>query len=261
MSDSLDQGALIVNLLKAIKILNPKDEISRNSIASYLYVPDTRISGHLQELKDYILIKSPTDTQRKNAGNLLEKIVALTFCGLRGLTSIKSFCSASCQYDLLVSGDTEEWEPLYRLLYMKDNQRDIVIEAKCTKAKVNDQQFARLCSLMEVNLFTTTGLGIFFTLNGATGFPKRGQTERQQKLSDARLRQALFHARTGKTVVVLDAQDIFELDKPASLIQILTRKIRDVEHLSGLVTEPCSDIFTPDLSSHLAPIISHLQGS
>ncbi|NMF59743.1 hypothetical protein [Pseudanabaena yagii] len=60
MSDSLDQGALIVNLLKAIKILNPKDEISRNSIASYLYVPDTRISGHLQELKDYILIKSPT---------------------------------------------------------------------------------------------------------------------------------------------------------------------------------------------------------
>ena len=41
MSDSLDQGALIVNLLKAIKVLNPKDEIARSSIASYLYVPDT----------------------------------------------------------------------------------------------------------------------------------------------------------------------------------------------------------------------------
>jgi hypothetical protein len=114
---------------------------------------------------------------------------------------------------------------------------------------------------MEVNLFSTTGLGIFFTLKGATGFPKRDQESRQQKLSEARLRQALFHARTGKTVVVLDAQDIFELDKPASLIQILTRKIRDVEHLSGLVTEPCSDTLTVDLPSHLAPIISHLQGS
>ena len=261
MSDSLDRGALIVNFLKALEILDPKDETSANNIASFLYTPDIRISEYLQELKAYIEIKSPTDLQRKSAGNLLETIVALTFCGLKGLTSIKSFRSASSQYDLLVSGDNLHWFPLYRLLYMKENQRDIVVEAKCTKAKVNDQQFARLCSLMEVNLFSTTGLGIFFTLKGATGFPKRDQTERQQKLSEARLRQALFHARTGKTVVVLDAQDIFELDRPASLIQILTRKIRDVEHLSGLVTEPCSDTLTADLPSHLAPIISHLQGS
>ncbi len=261
MSDSLDQGALIVNLLKAIKVLNPKDEIARSSIASYLYVPDTRISGYLQELKTYISIKFPTETQRKNAGDLLEKIVALTFCGLRGLTSIKSFRSASCQYDLLVSGDTEDWEILYRLLYMKDNQRDIVVEAKCTKAQVNDQQFARLCSLMEINLPSTTGLGIFFTLNGASGFPKRGQESRQQKLGDARLRQALFHARTGKTIIVLDSQDIFELDKTASLIQILAKKVQDVEHLSGLAIEPCSDLIAVDLPSHLAPIISHLRGS
>jgi hypothetical protein len=147
MSDSLEQGALIVNFLKALEILDPKDETSANYIASFLYTPDTRISECLQELKAYIEIKSPTDSQRKNAGNLLEKIVALTFCGLKGLTSIKSFRSASSQYDLLVSGDTLHWFPLYRLLYMKENQRDIVVEAKCTKAKVNDQQFARLCIL------------------------------------------------------------------------------------------------------------------
>jgi hypothetical protein len=260
---SIPKESLISTLLDCLYALEDYqiDEYEEMTISSFLYNPDKIISEYLQDLKDYIKIKIPTDRQRKEAGNLLEKIVAVAFCGLKGLTSIKSFHSAGPQYDLLVSGDRKQWFLLYRLFYMKENQRDIVVEAKCTEAKVNDQQFARLCSLMEINLPSTTGLGIFFTLNGASGFPKRGQESRQQKLGDARLRQALFHARTGKTIIVLDAQDIFELDKPASLIQILAGKIRDVEQLSGLAIEPCSDLIAVDLPSHLAPIISHLLGS
>ncbi|HEY9853372.1 MAG TPA: hypothetical protein V6D28_28120 [Leptolyngbyaceae cyanobacterium] len=189
MSNQQNQGDIIVNLLKALEYINPEDENSEASIASYLYVPEPRISEYLKKLKNYIELDSPNHKQRKEAGDLLEQIVALTFCGLKGLTSIKSFRSAGPQYDLLISGDSVAWFPLYRLLYMKENQRDIVVEAKCTEEKVSDQQFARLCSLMEVNLFNTTGLGIFFTLKGATGFPERGKETRQQQLSEARLRQ------------------------------------------------------------------------
>jgi hypothetical protein len=261
MGNRLNKGDLVVNLLKALEDINPEDEDSAASISSYLYVPDARISEYLIKLKNYTELKSPTPQQRREAGDLLEQIVVLTFCGLKGLTSIKSFRSAGPQYDLLVSGDTEKWFPLYRLLYMKENQRDIVVEAKCTAEKVSDQQFARLCSLMEVNLFNTTGLGIFFTLKGATGFPERGQETRQQQLSEARLRQALFHARTGKAIVVLELQDILDLNQPASLIQILIRKIKDIEHLSGLSIESCGNPIEVDLPKHLKPIVSILKTS
>jgi hypothetical protein len=80
-----------------------------------------------------------------------------------------------------------------------------------------------------------------------------------KSLSEARLRQALFHARTGKAIVVLDAQDIFELNQPASLIQILIRKIRDMEHLSGLPIESCSNPIEVDLPKHLELILSSLK--
>jgi len=246
---------IVVNFLKALEDIDQVNDGSNTTIASYLYDPDTRIPAHLKRLKAYIEQKSPTQNQRQEAGKLLEQIVFLAFRSLKGLSSVKSFSSAGPQFDLLISGDSESWLVLYKLLYMKENCRDIVVEAKCTKDKVTDQQFARLCSLMEINLFRTTGLGIFFTLNGATGFPNRDQSNRQRKLSDARLRQALFHARTGKSIIVLDSQDIFELDKPASLIQILIRKIRDIEHLSGLSIETCNP-YEVDLPKHLGTLIA-----
>ena len=246
---------LVINLLKAIEDINPEDDRQTSIIASFLYDPDTRISEYLKRLQDYLALSSPTPKQRQEAGTLLEQIAFLAFQSLKGLSSIKSFSSAGPQFDLLISGDSESWLVLYKLLYMKENSRDIVVEAKCTKEKVTDQQFARLCSLMEVSLFRTTGLGIFFTLKGATGFPDREQKNRQRKLSDARLRQALFHARTGKSIIVFDSQDIFELDKPASLIQILTRKIRDIEHLSGLSIETCNP-YEVDLPKHLGTLIA-----
>ena len=224
-------------------------------VMSYLYKPDSRISDYLQKLKVYTSLNRPTEKQRRDAGDLLEQIVVLTFLGLQGISSIKSFRSAGPQYDLLVGGDGVEWFCLCDFLFMEKNRRDIVVEAKCTKEKVSDQQFARLCSLMEINLPQTTGLGIFFTLKGATGFPRREDEVRQKQLKEARMRQVLFRAKTGKAIVVLDVEDIFALDKPASLIQILISKIRDLDHLSGLSPlEPC-EALELDLPRHLAPLV------
>lgn len=173
-------GELVVRLLEALENLNPDDDQSSNQIASYLYKPDTRIAGYLQELREYKERKKPTPNQRRRAGELLEQITVLTFCGLQGVSSMKSFRSAGPQYDLLVGGDDVSWMFLCKMLYMNEKGRDIVVEAKCTNDKVSDQQFARLCNLMEINLFQTTGLGIFFTLNGASGFSERGEDTRQK---------------------------------------------------------------------------------
>lgn len=241
MTEQHNKGEMIVDLLKALKTIDPDDKKSRDTIASYLYTPDRRLSEYLQRLKKYVELKKPSERQRREAGDLLEQITALAFLGLDGIGSIKSFRSAGPQYDLLVTGDSFHWSALCELLYMKLNQRDIVIEAKCTKKSVSDQQFARLCSLMNINLFDTVGLGVFFTLKGAAGFPKRGKEPRQETLRDAKLRQALFHARTGKAVIVLDMHDIFELDKPASLIKIFISKIREMEYLSGRLDEICDE--------------------
>lgn len=119
---SIPKESLIPTLLDCLYALEDYqiDEYEEMTISSFLYNPDKIISEYLQNLKDYIKIKVPTERQRKEAGNLLEKIVAVAFCGLKGLTSIKSFRSAGPQYDLLVSGDRKQWFLLYRLFYMKD---------------------------------------------------------------------------------------------------------------------------------------------
>ncbi len=220
-----------------------------NKLASYLYQADKALSYYLDELDKYTQVKKPTLEQTQEAGKLLEQIVVLVFKGLKGVQSIKSFQSAGPQYDLLVSGDDVAWLNVCKLLYLNTDKRDIVVEAKATKSPLPDKQFARLCSIMDLNL-TGSGLGIFFTLNGATGFPKSGSS-RQRAVSDCRLRQIIFHAKTNKIIVVLDKSDIFELDKNGTLIQIITRKIRDLFELSGLPTIPATEFCEIDLPTHL----------
>jgi hypothetical protein len=255
MSDCPSAEEYIVLCLEALQNFKQGDAIASNQIASFLYEPDCRLAQHFEKLKNYIDLPRPTPKQSQDAGYLLEEIMFLACSGLKGFSSRKSFCSVGAQYDLLITGDDMCWFYLCKLLYMKENQRDIIIEAKCTKSKVTHSQFARLCSLMEISLFRTTGLGIFFTLNGATCFPYKGQNSRQQTLSEARSMQVLFHARTGKAIIVLDKEDIFKLDQPGSLIQILISKIRDIEHLSGLAIEPCENPVEVDLPAHLKKLL------
>jgi hypothetical protein len=103
---------------------------------------------------------------------------------------------------------------------------------------------------MELNISTTVGLGVFFTLNGASGFPQSDDS-RLRSIRDSRLRQVLFHAKTQKLIVVLDKNDIFALGKNGTLIRILARKIRDLCELSGLPTPPVDQIEEIDLPPHL----------
>jgi len=242
------QEQLIQTIINALEQLEP-DDPAANNLASYLYIADEKLSDYLDKLYNYTQSTKPTLKQTQEAGKLLEQIVLLVFKGLQGVQSIKSFQSAGPQYDLLVSGDNLRWLTVCRLLYLNTDKRDIVVEAKATKSSLPDKQFARLCSIMDLNL-TGSGVGIFFTLNGATGFPKSGSS-RQRAVSDCRLRQIIFHAKTNKMIIVLDKNDIFELGKNGTLIQIIIRKIRDLFELSGLPTTPAEEFSEIDLPIHL----------
>ncbi|MBG1270179.1 hypothetical protein [Nostoc sp. WHI] len=239
---------LVDNMIKAMELLKSGDP-ALNKLASYLYKADDKLCEYLDKLKIYIELETPKSKQTQEAGKLLEQIVLLLFKGLKGVQSLKSFQSAGRQYDLLVSGDDIDWKVVCKTLYIEWENRNIVIEAKATKAPLEDKQFARLCSIIEHNL-RGAGLGIFVTLNGASGFPKRNSI-RQRAVSDCRLRQIVFHARTNKIVVVLEKEDLFELTKNGTLIEVLTRKIRDLSELSGLPTTPVEQFHEIDLPAHL----------
>jgi hypothetical protein len=239
---------LVDGIIKAMERLK-SGEPALNALASFLYKADNKLCECLDKLRKYTDLEKPTHKQTQEAGQLLEQIVLLLFKGLKGVQSIKSFQSAGPQYDLLISGDDIGWKVVCKTLYLEWENRDIVIEAKATKSPLKENQFARLCSIMDDNL-RGAGLGIFVTLNGASGFPQKGD-QRQRKLSDCRLRQVIFHARTNKIIVVLDKEDLFHLTTNGTLIEILTRKIRDLSELSGLPTIPIEQFQEIDLPAHL----------
>jgi hypothetical protein len=55
----------------------------------------------------------------------------------------------------------------------------ILVEAKAKQSKLTDKDFARLCSIMDVNL-STTGITEFYFFKGATGFPDRSSSTEQR---------------------------------------------------------------------------------
>jgi hypothetical protein len=208
---------------------------------AWMYIPHPCLSNYLDKLAAYLAKPSPEAAERQAAGYLLEQIAFLTFRGIRGSEKPKSFQSAGPQYDLLCVGHTEQWFKMCDILSMDRRQRKIVVEVKAIDSPVNDQQFARLCNLMDLNLFKSAGLGIFFTLNGASGFPKRGSAK-QRSVSDARLRQLLNHAKTGKSIVVFDQDDILQLNRNGSLLDLLIEKIEELSDVSGYPTLPLDSL-------------------
>jgi len=242
------QDELVKNILQALDLLEP----GNLALLSYLYQADNRLPDYLSKFKEFTELSRPTERQRREAGKLLEEIVFLAFKGLRGVQSIKSFQSAGPQYDLLVTGNDLNWHTTCKNLYLDVEKRDIVIEAKAKQSVLADKDFARLCSIMENNL-RGAGLGIFITIKGASGFPRRGDP-RQRRVSDCRLRQIIFHAKTNKIIVVMDKEDIFELGNNGALLLILIRKIRDLFELSGLDTTPVQNHVEIDVPPHLATL-------
>ncbi|MEM8723606.1 MAG: hypothetical protein AAGE84_30725 [Cyanobacteria bacterium P01_G01_bin.39] len=246
------QKELIDIIIETTKRLD-SDSPELDRLASYFYIADLRLKDYLKNFETLLQLQKPTRRQLQERGKILEQITYLVFSSLKGVSSIKSFQSASSQYDLVVSGDDVSWHPVCKQLYMDISHRDIVIEAKAKNSKLPDKDFARLCSIMNQN-YTGAGLGIFFTIKGATDFPDKN-SPRQRKISDCRLRQALFHAKTGKFIVVLDKDEILQLGKNGTLLQILTRKIRDLRELSGLPTVPIKQFKEIDLPPHLEELL------
>jgi hypothetical protein len=226
-----------------------------------LYQPSNDLLARLNDydtwLDDYNRAKQLNNKKdlnllRQQAGALLEEIVLLAFLSLEGHDSVKSFQSYASQHDLLVSGSTGAWSMIIELLHLPQQARTFLVEVKNTHEKVSDAQFSRLCSIMHLKLDTTCALGIFVSREGATGFPERASIVRQRSLKDSRATQALFHAKTGKFVIVLDQSDIEQLPKEGALIRILEAKVRDVEESSGLELKYDEQWIEIDLPHHLA---------
>lgn len=233
---------------------------------SYYYEPNIAVLSNLiNEIESYCSsLKSGSSTQSKlaesrKAGYLLEKIALAVFHALKGNTEIKSYQSAGPQYDLLVSGEGLEWDMFFSMLPVSfpSSYKGILVEAKAIKDPVPDKQFARLCSILNLNLCNTVGLGVFFTLYGASGFPDN-PTKAQRVASDSRLRQVLFYAKTNKIIVVLDINDIRKLLKKGSLIEILIKKIRNIEELTGFPVAKEEDVKNIRLPKHLTEVYNQL---
>ncbi|QLE60002.1 hypothetical protein [Nostoc sp. TCL26-01] len=247
----MDSKQAAKNIIESLKYLK-HDSPESNEVINWLYTPDIQLSDYLDEIKYYLQKEKPTDSERQQAGYLLEGILTLSFKGLVGYSEIKSYQSASHQYDFLISGDGADWDIICNRLFLKD-YRGIVAEAKATEEVVSVAQFSRLCSIMTLELFNTVGLGVFFTLKGAAGFPNT--SSRQRCVSYARLCQLLFYARHNKKIVVFDKDDIFELNQNGALIKILIRKIKEIEQLSGLKTAPVTEPIDVDLPERLKKLI------
>lgn len=230
-----------------------------------LYVPNEALTDKIDEYRQWCAKwihandkKDKEAIRRLNqvAGTLMEELACLTFLCVSGLDSIKSYQSYAAQYDLIVSGSTQAWMMLTKLLHLPDTSRSIVIEAKNTQDAVSDAQFSRLCSKIVSQFAELCYLGIFFTREGASGFPKPDDSTRQRSLRDSRATQVIFHAKTGKFVVVLDDADIERLAVKGALPRILEAKIRDVEEVSGLSLEFTEDWVEVDLPKHLVQLVN-----
>jgi hypothetical protein len=220
------------------------------------YKPDSILVKNLiNEIEELYQKKRPTQREKQLTGYKLEELTLAIFHGLKGWDSIKNYQSSTAQYDLLMSGNGLDWQSTLGLLPLNvpRHSSSIVVEAKATKAKVNDPQFSRLCCLMQQNLKKTSVLGVFLTLNGATGFPK---SETLKNIGQCRLRQLVFYAETRKPIVVLDINDIRKLSESGSLLKILNAKIREIEEQTGLPTP--EDIKEVALPKHLSSLYEYL---
>ena len=251
---SLSDIKLLQEIERLVNLLDEQNP-SLADHASFLYVSDSRITEYIERLEELIDTKGKSQNRNKQIGETLEQISHLAFQSIKGVTSLKSYRSAGPQYDLVVNGNSSaHWSIISKVLLLNQSRPDILVECKATKSKVTDQQFSRLCNLMDVNI-STADLGVFFSINGATGFPSAKRKSRQTTIGAAKLRQVLYHANTKKKVIVLDLNDIRKLGTNGSFIRILNRKIRDITELSGMPIFDPEKVKEVDLPPHLSMLM------
>jgi hypothetical protein len=237
---------LVDDLERAIALIH--DDAARCSLIPFLYTPDSRIAGLIGSLGEIARNKDVTSEERRQAGELMEQVAFLALGGLRGSDVVKSFRSSGPQIDLLVNGSTAAWRLLCSTIRIDVDKRGILVEAKARKTKVDDQDFARMCALLE-STSTTCSVGVFFTLHGATGF----SAKERAGLKHARLRQVLYFARCKTPVVVLNLEDLRMLDQPGSLVRLLEQRVREIEELAITPSIPAVSVEF-ELPPHLAAL-------
>jgi hypothetical protein len=247
--------------LKAIEELAG---VQLETILPLLYQPDSRLPALLREVDALLKTKkrakrgksglAPLEAQA--LGYTLEKIAVLAFQGLVGIESAKSYQSAAAQHDLLVTGSDTLWLQVCKTIRIDESQRGILVEAKATKNRLGDHEFERLGNIVAHHFRATVALGVFFAIEGATGFPKAGKSEREISVRACRLTQLVLYHGVKKPVIVLDWADIKSLTEAGSLVRILERRIREIEEQTGLRgSSPIAPVEV-DMPKHLKDLCS-----
>ncbi len=221
-------------------------EFADNDMADELYIPSKQLIDHIN-----LYFNSESDT----SGQLLEEIAALMVSCIKGFDKkrIKSFRSTNVQIDIEVSGNSQSWYWVMEYLHLPKEGRTIIIEAKDINKSINNTNFVRLCWILEHKYSSTSHLGIFIAPKGASGFPT--PTRKRTCLSEAFATQALFHARTKKFVIVLDDRNLKELATGANLLEIIEKKIQEIESGTGLY----DNFLSPKISKKDSPLPPHIQ--
>jgi hypothetical protein len=129
---------------------------SEGWIVEILYSPAPEL---LKRLKDYF--DWAKGKRKEDPGQLLEEVAYLLFKSLKGIGNIRSYQSFAAQHDLIVDGGSLAWQNLMMYLHLNRDGRTIVVECKNQSASISDQQFSRLCGILQNKFDKTAELGIF----------------------------------------------------------------------------------------------------
>lgn len=212
------------------------------------YSPSARLPGLVAELEKLAAKSDLSQKEKLRIGIVLEQVSFELFRGISTGAEIKSWRSPLAQFDLVCRGVDARWGLMRGCL--PGSVGSFLVEAKAHKKRVPHAVFSRMCSLLSHNFKKTVDCGVFITLRGATGFPNRGATAAQQKLSECRLLQVVFYHSERKPILVLDLEDLRALAGGQNFVALLRARLLDIEDLSGWPV-------TPDLEE--VPLPPHLQ--
>lgn len=227
-----DQESLVTNIMDGLSKVDPMHPACAR-LSPYLYRMNSKLPQYWSRFVS-LLSNKKSKGHSQAIGKLLEQVAWLAFSGLSG-SELDSYQSAAGpQYDLVINGRSARWCAVTKYLNLGEAPACIVVETKAWKTKVKDQQFSRLCAILDHNLKDVARLGVLISLEGATGFPGKGPVKRKRQPSDSQLRQLLFYAHTKSFVIVFDRHDLEALSKGECLVTMLKKKILDVCLQSGL---------------------------
>ena len=118
----------------------------------------------------------------------------------------------------VASGSSTMWNKLVDFVCARDRCTSIVVEAKTTAGASGAPEFMRMCGILSLAFSDGGGMGVFFAMDGASGFERRKRGPKRVA-HDARLIQLLFYSRYDVPIVVFDSTDIGRLSEAGSLPQ------------------------------------------